>query len=183
MSVSRSEQGGGFLGPLQFSLAEGMFVLAILCAAFAVLGYSLTAGGLLLALLIPALGRTGLIAQRERDAGRVFPLWRTGITLVFSLLVCLVAESLMLVCSLGIGCGLLWLYALADPQFGWVGLPLVIALVVLLAIGGGIGIVWMVLVGTWPPRLDLAPPERTSSASLTATVPTADSPGGGEPAA
>jgi hypothetical protein len=180
MSVSRSEQGGGFLGPQQFSLAEGMFVLAILCGAFAVLGYSLTAGGLLLALLIPAIGRTGLIAQRERDAGRMFPLWRTGVTLAFSLVVCLVAESLMLVCALGIGCGLLWLYALADPQFRWAGLPLVIALVVLLSIGGGIGIVWMVLVGTWPPRLDLAPPERSSSAS---PVPTADPPGGGESAA
>jgi hypothetical protein len=139
-------------GPLQFSLAEGLFLLTILGAAFAVLAASLTAGCILLALLVPALGRTALVSHQRREAGLPFPLWESGLTLGMSLLVALIAESLLIALSLAIGAAGLLGYALIDPEFDWPGVPLVIAVVFLAAIGGALAVVWCVFLGTWPPR-------------------------------
>jgi hypothetical protein len=150
-SRSRRELPPAGPGPLQFSIAEGLLVLTILGAAFAVLAASLTAGIILLALLVPALGRTALVSHQRREAGLPFPLWESGLTLGMSLLVALIAESLLIAIALAIGAAGLMAYALVDPQFDWPGVPLVFAVVILLAIGGALAAVWFVFLGTWPP--------------------------------
>ena len=139
-------------GPLQFSLAEGLFLLTVLGAAFAVLAASLTAGIILLAVLVPALGRTALVSHQRREAGLPFPLWESAITLAMSLLVALIAESLLIALSLAIGAAGLLGYALIDPEFDWPGVPLVFAMILLMAIGGALAVVWCVFLGTWPPQ-------------------------------
>ena len=83
-----------------------------------------------------------------------FPLWESALTLGVSLLVSMIAESLLIVLSLVIGAAGLLAYALIDPEFAWPGVPLVIAVIVLLAIGGALAVVWCVFLGTWPPQPD-----------------------------
>ena len=83
-------------GPLQFTLAEGLFVLTVLGLCFAVMAASLTAGLLFLAVLVPALGRTALVSHQRREAGLAFPLWESALTLGVSLLVAMIAESLFI---------------------------------------------------------------------------------------
>jgi hypothetical protein len=139
-------------GPLQYSLAEGLFLLTILGVAFAVLAASLTAGIIVLAVLVPALGRTALVSHQRREAGLPFPLWESALTLVISLLVALIAESLLVALSLVIGAAGLLAYAVIDPEFAWPGAPLVFAVIILAAIGGALAVVWCVLLGTWPPQ-------------------------------
>jgi hypothetical protein len=151
---------------MQFTLAEGLFVLTVLGACFAVMAASLTAGFILLAVLVPALARTALVSHQRREAGLPFPLWEAGLTLAISLLVAMIAESLFIALALVIGAGGLWVYALIDPEFAWPGVALVIAAIVLLAIGGSLGVVWCVFLGTWPPRpaADRGATDRTASA-------------------
>ncbi len=139
-------------GPLQYTLAEGLFVLTVLGACFAVMAASLTAGLLFLAVLVPALGRTALVSHQRREAGLAFPLWESALTLGVSLLVAMIAESLFIALALVIGAAGLWTYALIDPEFAWPGVALVIAVVILLAIGGALAVVWCVFLGTWPPQ-------------------------------
>ena len=139
-------------GRLQFTLAEGLFVLTVLAVCFAVMAASLTAGLILLAVLVPALGRTALVSHQRREAGLAFPLWESALTLGVSLLVAMIAESLFIALALLIGAGGLWVYAMLDPEFAWPGVALVIAVVVLAAIGGALAVVWCVFLGTWPPQ-------------------------------
>jgi hypothetical protein len=145
-------------GPLQFTLAEGLFVLTVLAGCFAVMAASLTAGFILLAVLVPALGRTALVSHQRREAGLAFPLWESALTLGVSLLVSMIAESLLIALSLVIGAAGLLAYAVIDPEFAWPGVPLVIAVIVLLAIGGALAVVWCVFLGTWPPQPRIAGP-------------------------
>ena len=64
----------------------------------------------------------------------------------------MIAESLLVALSLVIGAAGLLAYALVDPEFDWPGAPLAFAVIILVALGGALAVVWCVLLGTWPPQ-------------------------------